>query len=446
MVLSQQIFHQKVGGGKMDLWTIETLRSVTNNFETLTVSQQQQFQNYMNSSFPPVVFNNHLNYRRLALKNSNSARNNLIQSHQQFPNFTDWKAVSSSPKSLENHALIFTAGGEGERLRLSLLKLGVDEQELENFTKATFKLPDFYKKYGTLHVNLSMIASFCDKYEIDIPVIVTTGPKGSITARVIPEILDEYSNFGLKNVKIIEQEERIHFSMEEKVVWQMSESGPVPVTHPDETGGPLMKLKQTDQSGSSILDWLEELNCTRSIVVQATALYDLSLLPLMAEALKGHDCLAVGILRDSFSPNDPFGTFVTLLNGTSSKTMILEQDVRNDFTRELKDQSGRYFLPFNTGFYAFENSLLKNNSLPHFATPPKEIYPDLPRSPKIGYAATDIVPLANNPIILTIKTDMFGVLKTSDDLKTLSELGKKYGLDKMCKERESFNKKGIFSE
>ncbi len=430
----------------MDLWTIETLRSVTNDFEKLSASQQKQFQNYMNSNFPPMVLNNHLNFRKIALQNSNSARNNLIESHQQFPKFTDWKAVSSSPKSLKNHALIFTAGGEGERLRLSLLKLGVDERELDNFTKATFNLPHFYKKYGTLHVNLSMVASFCDKYEIDIPVIVTTGPKGSITARVIPEILNEYSNFGLKNVKIIEQEERIHFSMDDKVVWQMSDSGPVPVTHPDETGGPLMKLKQNDQSGSSILDWLESLNCTRSIVVQATALYDLSLLPLMAEALKGHDCLAVGILRDSFPPNDPFGTFVTLANGTTMKTIILEQDVRNNFTRELKDLSGRYFLPFNTGFYAFENSLLKNNDLPHFATPPKEIHPDLPRSPKIGYAATDIVPLANDPIILTIKTDMFGVLKTSDDLKTLSELGKKYGLDKICEERERLNKKGTFNE
>lgn len=195
-----------------------------------------------------------------------------------------------------------------------------------------------------------------------------------------------------------------------------------------------MKLKQKDENNESVFDWLTKLGCSRSIVVQATALYDMRLLPLMAEALKGHDCLGVGILRNSFPSNDPYGTFVTLSNSSKSTTMILEQDVRNDSTRELKDPTGKYYLPFNTGFYAFENSLLINNDLPHFATPPKEVLPGMNRSSKIGYAATDIIPIAGNPVILAIEPEMFGVLKTADDLQILSDIGKRYGLDKLCKE------------
>ena len=421
----------------MELWTIESLKSATNNFDQLSDLQKINFLNYMNSHFPPSVYKSHLKFRSAALQNSNATRDALSDSQQQFPSIVKWETIKSSPKALEDHALIFTAGGEGERLRLSLLKQGVPSSELDDFTKATFYLPEFYKKYGTLQINLAMVASFCSTYNINIPVIVTTGPQGSITARVIPEMLKKYSNFGLKNVKVIEQDERIHFSADEKIVWQSVDSQIVPATNPDETGGPLMKLKEKGTESSSVLDWLEQLGCKRSIVVQATALYDQRLLPLMAEALKGHDCLAVGILRNDFPPSDPFGTFVTLKGKTQSKTLILEQDVRNDFTREIVDQSAKYHLPFNTGFYAFENCLLQNNDLPHFATPPKEILPELPRSPKIGYAATDIVPIATDPIILTIDPDMFGVLKTADDLKVLSDLGRKYGLDNICKERES---------
>ncbi len=422
----------------MDFWTIEALRSATFQFENIPDSQKEVFQKYMNDHFPPSVYEKHLDFRHKALQNMNTTRDTLSESQQNFPSFVNWEQIQSTPEALKDHALIFTAGGEGERLRLSLLKQGIALEELEKFTKATFYLPDFYKKYGTLHVNLTMVASFCEKYQIDIPVIVTTGPKGSITARVIPEILSEYSNFGLKNLKVIEQDERIHFSADDKIVWQLTDSIPHPVTHPDETGGPLMKLKEKTDN-VSILDWLEQIGCKRSIVVQATALYDLRLLPLMAGALKGHDCLAVGILRNAFPSGDPFGTFVTLTDKSHSTTMILEQDVRNDITRDIKDPSGKYYLPFNTGFYAFENHLLKVNDLPHFATPPKEVLPGLPRSAKIGYAATDIVPLGKKTVILTIDPEMFGVLKTAEDLKTLSTLGKKYGLDQICRDIENAN-------
>ena len=422
----------------MELWNTTTLGSETISFDQLTDTQKQQFVHYMNDHFPPAVLARHRDFRHRAIQNMNNARNALNGSQQQFPLYVSSDSITASPESLKDHALIFTAGGEGERLRLSLLKMGVAADELEDFTKATFYLPDFYKKYGTLHVNLAMVSSFCSTYNINIPVIVTTGPQGSITARVIPEILKSHSNFGLKNIRVIEQDERVHLTNDDTIVWQLIDGKPVPVTNPDETGGPLMKLKERTNSSDSVLDWLTKIGCSRSVVVQATALYDQRLLPMMAAALKGHDCLAVGILRNSFAPNDPFGTFVTLKNESSQKTMILEQDVRNDKTRDIVDNSGTHYLPYNTGFYAFENGLLNSNDLPHFATPPKEILPDLPRASKIGYAATDIVPLAKNPVILTIDQGMFGVLKTADDLRLLSDLGKRYGLDKLCQERESF--------
>ncbi len=416
----------------MDLWNATSLGCQTFDFGTLTAAQQEKFLLFMNNHFPPAIYARHREFREKALHTMDTMRKALNSAQQLFPSVVHYESVSSSPESLKDHAIIFTAGGEGERLRLSLLKKGIPAEDLEYFTKATFYLPDFYKKFGTLHINLAMVSSLCSKYNINIPVIVTTGPKGSITAQVIPELLQQYSNFGLKNIRVIEQDERLHLTNDNKIVWQMVNDSVIPVTNPDETGGPLMKLKHRGETGESVLDWLNKIGCTRSIVVQATALYDQRLLPMMASGLKGHDCLAVGILRTSFPEKDPFGTFVTLDYGTSQKTVILEQDVRDATTRTIVDISGKYYLPYNTGFYAFDNDLLAIDDLPHFATPPKEILPHIERAAKIGYAATDIVPAAKNPVILAMDQNMFGVLKTADDLVMLSELGKRYGLDKVC--------------
>jgi len=66
--------------------------------------------------------------------------------------------------------------------------------------------------------------------------------------------------------------------------------------------------------------------------------------------------------------------------------------------------------------------------LPDYATPPKEILPEIERSPKIGYAATDLLPLALNPVILTVSPDTYAVIKTADDLETLSEAAHRFGL------------------
>ena len=110
--------------------------------------------------------------------------------------------------------------------------------------------------------------------------------------------------------------------------------------------------------------------------------YDQRLLPLMAAAARGHDCMAVGILRENFPENDQFGAQVSLVKNSTRRLAIVEQTVRNETTRKLKDPSGAWHLPLNTGFYAIDAKLLTKGSLPDYATPPKELLPGLPRSPK----------------------------------------------------------------
>ena len=170
----------------------------------------------MNSKFPPEIYRLHLQKRRDALNLINTSRDTLNDATQLFPPFVKWTDIGATPEALNGFALVFTAGGEGERLRLSLLEKGYDQSALNNFTKATFPLPGFYQDFGTLQTNLAMVSSFCKTLKIDIPVIVTTGPHGSITAKVIPEILREKNNFGLSSIKVIPQDERLHFTMDEK--------------------------------------------------------------------------------------------------------------------------------------------------------------------------------------------------------------------------------------
>lgn len=418
----------------MKKWSIDTLLNCCPNLHQFSDEKQMAFLELMNIKFPPSTFEHHLQLRRSAIDQMTNSKETLNGATQQFPPLIKYNQIKTDINALKGYAIVFTAGGEGERLRLSLLDQGYSPQALEDFTKATFPLPDFFEDFGALQTNLAMISNYCALSGIDIPIIVTTGPQDSITARVIPRILKNKNYFNLKNIKILPQQERLHFTMDEKILCCESDGTLSPVTQPDETGGPLMMLKQvSEKTGQSVLDWMEKLNCNKLIVVQATALYDQELLPVIANALGNHDCMGVGIQRKIFAPKDPFGTFVELKKGNQRKTQIIEQNVRNEETLSVKDQSGSYYLPFNTGFYAFTNKLLRENDLPDYATPPKEILPGYQRSPKIGYAATDLLPLAKEPIVLAIEPQMFGVLKTADDLKMLSELGKQFGLDKLCR-------------
>lgn len=419
----------------MEHWTRDALADAILDFETLTYDKQTDVLDYFNTRYPKDVYTAHRDKRRNALSLMNRARQALTTSQQYYPSLVTPESLTLSAAAIRGCALVFTAGGEGERLRLSLLHKGYSAAQLDKFTKATFALPGFPGGLGTLQINLMMVATFCKTHEIDIPVIITTGPENSITAEVIPELLASFNNFGLRHVLVLPQDERLFLTVDEKIVLAETDGKLVPITQPDETGGPIMKLKQPLGIGKgSALDWCEDRGCSKTIVVQATALYDQQVLPLMAEALGNHNCLGVGILRSSFPPADPYGTFVALQNDTTKTTMIIEQDVRNDLTRTIKDPSGTYFLPFNTGFYAFDNKLLLQQDLPDFATPPKELRTDLPRSPKIGYAATDLVTLAHDPVVLALDPSLFGVLKNADDLALLSAMGKRFRLDKLCEQ------------
>jgi hypothetical protein len=421
------------------MWNIGTLKEVVCNWEILSDVRETDFLELMNLRFPPDVFRDQLDKRRRAIENTAISKKLLDGAVQNFPKVLSHRSINSSFNDMNGFAIVFTAGGEGERLRLSLMERGVAEESLRDFTKATYPLKNFFGDFGALQINLAMIGRICRDYKIDVPVIVTTGPESSITYRVIPAILERYKNFGLPHVKVVPQDERLHFTVDGKIAVQLADGNPYPVTQPDETGGPLMKLKQeTGTGGSSALQWLAGLGCEKLLIAQGTAIYEPRMLACMASAARGHDCVGVGIPRNCFDKKDPFGTFVEIEKNDRRAVCIIEQDIRNDETITITDKDTGAFLPFNTGLYAVDRKLLEANCLPDYATPPKEILPGLPRSPKIGYAATDILPLAKDPLILTVSQDMYAVIKTADDLETMSETAIKFGLREMAGEAAAY--------
>jgi len=410
----------------MDVWTIDTLTDVICNRESLQDSRVDanavgEFVELMNARFPPSVFSDQLNKRRRAIENAESSKRLLDGAVQSFPEVLDGQSVANgSLGDLKGCAILFTAGGDGERLRLSLIERGVPEESLKDFTKATYPIKGFTNGFGALQINLAMTAAICRDYGIDVPVIVTTGPAGSVTDRVIPEIVKKHDNFGLSNIRVIPQGERLHFALDEKIAVRLTDGKILPILQPDETGGPLMALKRL----------LPSINAEKLLIIQATAVYDPAMLARMAAASRGRDCVGVGIPRTRFDPDDPFGTFAAIEKDGRRTAYIIEQGVRNDETRSIINRDTGAYLPFNTGLYAVDCSLLRDNELPDYATPPKELLPGIPRSPKIGYAATDLLPLASNPAILTVSPDSYAVIKTADDLDKLSEAARRFGLQK----------------
>jgi len=410
----------------MDFWNRNTLIDVIYNRELLQDSRTDvvdAFVELMNSRFPPSLFSDQLNRRRRAVENAESSKKLLEGAVQSFPDVLDGQSVATGSLSdLAGCAIVFTAGGDGERLRLSLIDRGAPPESLRDFTKATYPLKGFPDGFGALQINLSMVGAICREYGIDVPVAVTTGPAGSITDRVIPEIIDRYDNFGLSNVTVIPQGERLHFTLDERIAVRLTDGKLLPIVQPDETGGPLMMLRR---------QCLSSLGCEKLLIVQATAVYEPSMLAKIAAAARGHDCVGVGIPRSRFDESDPFGTFVAVEKEGGRRTVcIVEQAIRNDETRSITDSRTGAYLPFNTGLYAVDSALLRDNELPDYATPPKEVLPGIERSPKIGYAATDLLPLALNPVILTVSPDAYAVIKNADDLETLSEAAHRFGLHK----------------
>jgi hypothetical protein len=244
----------------------------------------------------------------------------------------------------------------------------------------------------------------------EIPVIVTTGPVGSDTEKIIPRVLRKNANFGVKNIEIIAQNERLHLTNENKIAFEIDEENIKPVTNPDETGGPIAKLKDGD-----ILENLEKSGIKKIMVLQGTAVYSKKIIPIIASAGQNYDGLGIGILRNEFIESDPYGTFVSI---NDYNLRIIEKEVRTPQTYAIKNENGK-FLPYNTGFYVFDIELLKKIEMPDYATPPKIILEGIEKSPKIGYAATDIIAFAKSPAVLTISDDDFRVIKNAEDIDIL---------------------------
>lgn len=415
----------------MTPWTPETAGQSLYAFDSYTPEEQATVLNYITKHFPPPVYEHHRACKERAVANTLRSKKVLSGAEQVFPTVVDLLELPPDAESLKQCAIVLMAGGEGERLRLSLQAGGVSESSLKNFTKATYPLTDFYKDFGTLQANLCIIASLAKKYGAALPVAVTTGPAGSVTARVIPDLLAQHEYFGLKTLFVIEQEERLHLTQDNKIVFIPSNGSFKAVTNPDETGGPIMQLKKPINGGESFLSRAARMGCTKVLVLQATGLYDPQIIPAMAAAIAHRDCVGVGILRSSFPDNDPYGTYVVVKKDDARKVVIVEPEIRNDATRLLKNATGNY-LPYNTGLYAFDASLLQTSDLPDYATPPKEIIPGLERTPKVGYAATDLFALAHNAAVLNVPAQSFGVIKNADDLGRVAQLGKNLGINLLC--------------
>ncbi|MHC4885561.1 MAG: hypothetical protein ACYTGH_10800 [Planctomycetota bacterium] len=414
-------------------WTQQLAAERIYHFDVLSENQRAELVAVMNARFPVAVFEDHLTKRRQALKNLDVNRSILDGAEQRYPQVIASPQVCADPEALQGCGVVFTAGGDGERLRLSLEEAGVPAEELADFTKATYALPDFHQDFGTLHINCAVMADLCRRTGLEIPVVITTGPEGSVTARVIPQILERYDNFGLKTVLVVKQDERLHFTLEEKAAFVMEEGKAQPITHPDETGGPIMKLR-SPLSGreESALQVLRAAGCEKLILLQGTAVYDPDVILQIASAAQGYDGLGVGIARTAFPAEDPFGTYVEVVRGMEHRLCILEKDVRNEATLSLQHEDSNEFLPYNTGFYAFDMTILESNSLPDYATPPKQVLAELEPSPKVGYAGTDILPLASHPAILSIPPESYANLKNHLDLPVLARKAREFGLKSIC--------------
>lgn len=417
----------------MEVWNEGFAEEHVYNFNALSSAQKKSLLDELNRRFPPQVYREHRARQQAAIKNADEGKKILTGAKQRFPHIIKAADLSATLADLAGYAIVLTAGGDGERLRASLKKRGAGDADLKDFTKATFHLPGFPKGFGSLQANLAVIADLCRLGGLDIPVIVTTGPASSQNARVVSGVIAARKNFSLRHLRTLAQDERLHLTLDGKIVCTVDGGAARPVTNPDETGGPFMKLAKPGFSGkSSALEWLSSLGCKKIIALQATALYDPAVVPAMAAAGKQHDCVGVGVLRTRFDKTDPFGAFVSVERDGKESLVIVEQAIRNEATMGIRDETGEYCLPFNTGLYVFDITQLAKSGLPDYATPPKEILPGLARSPKTGYAATDILPGAKHGAVLAVAPESYAAIKNADDLAVLSALARRHGIIDLC--------------
>lgn len=410
----------------MTLWTEEQLQKAVYNYNSFTDTQKSKVKALLDSTYSFEAYENQVSFTKEAVANMKEARSILGSATQIFPDTLDDSELSSTNEDLKGYGIVITAGGEGERLKVSLMDEGFTEEQLADFTKATWPLPGLSKELGALQINLKLLAEISEEIGVDIPVVVTTGPEGTTTARVIPEIIKAHNNFGLKNLDIIAQNEKLHLTKEHQIACKWRGEELTLATNPDETGGPIMKLKE-EIDGISVLQKMKEQGAKKIMVLQGTAVYRPSLLSDIAKAGATVNGLGIGIKRDSFPAEDPYGTFVLVEESGVESLKIIEKDVRNSDTEALQNAAGA-FLPYNTGFYAFDLELLEEHSLPAYASPDKIVLEGIDKAPKTGYAATDTIGSAAKSAVLTISQDDFAVLKNSSDLPHLSEAVSRYKL------------------
>ncbi|MBU0699394.1 MAG: hypothetical protein KKE59_08245, partial [Proteobacteria bacterium] len=203
----------------MDTWSHKLAGKHVHAFETLAANQQDFLIARLNKDFPLSVYEEHRRRRRQAERNLINTRQMLEGALQEFPHCIESTNVLPKPDSLAGCSILLTAGGEGERLRLSLQAKGFPAAALVDFTKAAFPLPGFFENFGALQINLALVADICARFKVDIPVVVTTGPEGSTTARVIYDTIARHSGFGIKHVKVICQGERLHLTTDEQIAF-----------------------------------------------------------------------------------------------------------------------------------------------------------------------------------------------------------------------------------
>ncbi|MGM0444274.1 MAG: hypothetical protein ACQEQV_08820 [Fibrobacterota bacterium] len=398
---------------KQGVFKYSTLSGATKEAVAAAVRQYCSWQEYMDQAA----------FTERAVSNTKASRELLNTVKQEYPQTVPEENIPAAVESLREYGVLIMAGGEGERLRQSLINEGANPDDLQDFTKATYPLPGLDRPWGALQVNLHVLS----RMSPNIPVIVTTGPAGTTTARVIPEIIRKNNNFGLKNLRIIAQNERLHLTRDRQIAWEQTESGIRIVTNPDETGGPIMKLREKDDAGRSTLEYLRRLGCSRIIVLQGTAVYRREMLLHMAAAGNRFDAMGIGIERTTFGENDPYGTFILANDGNREVLRIIEKDVRNRQTRDMTNDAGKH-LPFNTGFYVFRRDLLEHTPLPEYAVSGKTVLAGIPKAPKTGYAATDVLGLTETSGVLTVNPESFSVIKRSEDLAAVAEAIQRYGL------------------
>lgn len=418
----------------MSNWTKELFFTHMESPESFSENEITILLEFLNENCPLKSFLREIEERKIALKNMEETTRLLEGATQKFPKAYDFSEIVFDENSLKKVAFFFTAGGEGQRLAQSLNKNEADKKFLENFTKATIEIKDFPEKFGTLMINLCIVKSLSDTYKIDFPVIISLGPIGSTTSKVIPKEIASFNNFGLKNIHYILQGERLHLSNEEKISLEIKNGEIKVAKNPDESGGPLKAFYDNKE----LIKNLEKNGVSKILIIQGTGIFNPDILKNTASIKADHDCYILGLPRQKFEKSDQLGTIELIEKNGKTTLRILEAHSINDTTREIQNAEKSKFLPANTGMFLFDLALFsKKLPISFYATAPKEISFSKKIAPKIGYSATDFTVFAENPAVIIISPGDFAVLKNVENMEDLSALGKKFGLIKLCEKIKS---------